>query len=585
MGDLKENNAKVNNEIKEINNNCNCTEKLTIINIISIGKNDVKLECSKKHEFKMSIIGFLKIVERDKIPKANTDLCIIHNLKYDCYCVKCDTHLCEKCLDLREHSFHFKYYIKEINPKKERVRKIKEKIKVEKNKIEKLISQKVNQEIKLKNICFQNMMKIEETKDKRKTKYKNEENNEIKKIKENYKIKCKKLGDISEIKNIKMEYINNINSIRNKYKIKNGRNECVYKYKSDKLIKIYPSKLNNFQKSEKITEIGKKSNFIKFIEYLYDIYINNERNYFNIKNIETIYDYYFKNNKNDLSKNESKENNDNVNKDKNETTKLNNSFLDFLKNKINFDDIKKKSVNIFNNIINYIQNKIWIYFNGTKKLLTNLTNIINKISFKYIFQKIMSVIEYMVIFFKKAINELILCILSITKEIEFLFIPSDITIYNSNEIDYLYNSFEQSKSIENQDFINNLESKNDKCIKIKFYPEICSTLNGNEIENNSESLSINGSTISNNSDKNNSFSFINCPLFSFNFSNNTNKIKFKNDNDKNKLMLFYLFINRIIGSINKIISKIVDLFPLNLIFGEKLKNNILNYLNDSNNDE
>ena len=584
MGDLKENNAKVNNEIKEINNNCNCTEKLTIINIISIGKNDVKLECYKKHEFKMSIMGFLKIAERDKIPKKNTDLCNIHNLKYDCYCVKCDTHLCEKCLDLREHSYHFKYYIKEINPKKERVRKIKEKIKVEKNKIEKLIYQKVNQEIKLKNICFQNMMKIEETKDKRKTKYKNEENNEIKKIKENYKIKCKKLGDISEIKNIKMEYINNINSIRNKYKIKNGRNECVYKYKSDKLIKIYPSKLNNFQKSEKITEIGKKSNFIKFIEHLYDIYINNERNYFNIKNIEAIYDFYFKTNKNDLSKNESKENKDNVNKDKNETTKLNNSFLDFLKNKINFDDIKKKSVNIFNNIINYIQNKIWIYFNGTKKLLTNLTNIINKISFKYIFQKIMSVIEYLVNFFKKAINELILCILSITKEIESLFIPSDITIYNSNEIDYLYNSFEQSKSIENQDFINNLESKNDKCIKIKFYPEICSTLNGNEIENNSESLSIRGSTISNNSDKN-SFSFINCPLFSFNFSNNTNKIKFKNDNDKNKFMLFYLFINRIIGSINKIISKIVGLFPLNLIFGEKLKNNILNYLNDSNNDE
>ena len=55
MGDLKENNAKVNNEIKEINNNCNCTEKLTIINIISIGKNDVKLECYKKHQFKMSI--------------------------------------------------------------------------------------------------------------------------------------------------------------------------------------------------------------------------------------------------------------------------------------------------------------------------------------------------------------------------------------------------------------------------------------------------------------------------------------------------------------------------------------------------
>ena len=123
-----------------------------------------------------------------------------------------------------------------------------------------------------------------------------------------------------------------------------------------------------------------------------------------------------------------------------------------------------------------------------------------------------------------------------------------------------------------------------KCIKIKFYPEICSTLNGNEIENNSESLSINGSTISNNSDKN-SFSFINFPLFSFNFSNNTNKIKFKNDNDKNTFMLCYLFINRIIGSINKIISKIVGLFPLNLIFGEKLKNNILNYLNDSNNEE
>ena len=51
----------------------------------------------------------------------------------------------------------------------------------------------------------------------------------------------------------------------------------------------------------------------------------------------------------------------------------------------------------------------------------------------------MSVIEYLVNFFKKAINELILCILSITKEIEFLFIPSDITIYNSNEIDDLYN--------------------------------------------------------------------------------------------------------------------------------------------------
>ena len=49
---------------------------------------------------------------------ANNKKCMIngHNKNFECYCLECNSHLCEICLKSREHLSHYKIIIKEVMP-------------------------------------------------------------------------------------------------------------------------------------------------------------------------------------------------------------------------------------------------------------------------------------------------------------------------------------------------------------------------------------------------------------------------------------------------------------------------------------
>ena len=49
---------------------------------------------------------------------ANNEKCMIngHNKNFECYCLECNSHLCEICLKSREHLSHYKIIIREVMP-------------------------------------------------------------------------------------------------------------------------------------------------------------------------------------------------------------------------------------------------------------------------------------------------------------------------------------------------------------------------------------------------------------------------------------------------------------------------------------
>jgi hypothetical protein len=131
----------------------NCPECSSIIEIKSINEKDNLLEykclnCNKNQTKKIKIKTFLEKMEKRAGNKVNDDSCQIHNNnKFISYCFDCNCHLCFECLKLREHLYHNKNNIIEIQPIQEELNIIEEIISYYKIKIDTLEEEK---QIKLK---------------------------------------------------------------------------------------------------------------------------------------------------------------------------------------------------------------------------------------------------------------------------------------------------------------------------------------------------------------------------------------------------------------------------------------------------
>ena len=132
----------------------NCTECSSLIEILEINKEIIKFKClNNKHERTMEINDYLEKMKKYNNIKINNDKCNIHNNnKYSSYCFNCNKHLCNECLENREHIKHYKNYIIEINPTKEELNIITKMIDENKNKITNLEKERDNKYNDLKKI-------------------------------------------------------------------------------------------------------------------------------------------------------------------------------------------------------------------------------------------------------------------------------------------------------------------------------------------------------------------------------------------------------------------------------------------------
>ena len=126
----------------------NCTECSSLIELLSINedKNIIEFKCINKEcgvKKTMPINEYFEKMKKHNQKYVNEDTCRKHSSnKYLSYCFNCNCHLCEECLETREHVGHNKNNIIEIKPRKEELKIIDEVIKDYKIKIENLNNEK-----------------------------------------------------------------------------------------------------------------------------------------------------------------------------------------------------------------------------------------------------------------------------------------------------------------------------------------------------------------------------------------------------------------------------------------------------------
>ena len=105
---------------------CQCTECSKSIEILSLDNNIIKFKCvneNEKHEKEMIIKNYIKKIKINSNHNINT-LCLNHHKEYKYFCIDCNKHLCEICLESRDHYNHIKNNIeKEILPKHNEIKK------------------------------------------------------------------------------------------------------------------------------------------------------------------------------------------------------------------------------------------------------------------------------------------------------------------------------------------------------------------------------------------------------------------------------------------------------------------------------
>ena len=111
--DTKEPKQQIQNEILY-----NCIECSSAIEILSINEDEwsIKFQCiNNKHKKTIPINEYLNKIKNFSDRNINNDICDIHNLRYECYCLGCNIHLCKDCLKLRNHVNHLKIILSKLN--------------------------------------------------------------------------------------------------------------------------------------------------------------------------------------------------------------------------------------------------------------------------------------------------------------------------------------------------------------------------------------------------------------------------------------------------------------------------------------
>jgi hypothetical protein len=267
----------------------NCTECNSLIEILSIDEkeNTIEFLCSNQHKKLMPIKEFLdKMMDNDNVD-INKDICQIHKNQYMSFCFDCKKHLCKDCLKTRDHIYHNKNNIIEIQPIKTELKIIKKIVKYYDDKLEKLknkkflIKKRLNSFLDKCKTDIDNILQKEINNSETKKKLELENNkikfsSDIKKIREKYE---------REIKNLKEIFNKNEIIIDNKYQIKKEKLELYYKYK----FLLYQNKCDDILRKVSFDKnIENLTNLKRLNELVYNTYNLYNNNYYNSKNINNI---------------------------------------------------------------------------------------------------------------------------------------------------------------------------------------------------------------------------------------------------------------------------------------------------------
>ena len=267
----------------------NCTECNALIEILSIDEkeNTIEFLCSNQHKKLMPIKEFLdKMMDNDNVD-INKDICQIHKNQYMSFCFDCKKHLCKDCLKTRDHIYHNKNNIIEIQPIKTELKIIKKIVKYYDDKLEKLKNKKFLTKKRLNSFLdkcktdIDNILQKEINNSETKKKLELENNkikfsSDIKKIREKYE---------REIKNLKEIFNKNEIIIDNKYQIKKEKLELYYKYK----FLLYQNKCDDILRKVSFDKnIENLTNLKRLNELVYNTYNLYKNNYYNSKNINNI---------------------------------------------------------------------------------------------------------------------------------------------------------------------------------------------------------------------------------------------------------------------------------------------------------
>ena len=275
----------------------NCTECNALIEILSIDEkeNTIEFLCSNQHKKLMPIKEFLdKMMDNDNVD-INKDICQIHKNQYMSFCFDCKKHLCKDCLKTRDHIYHNKNNIIEIQPIKTELKIIKKIVKYYDDKLEKLknkkflIKKRLNSFLDKCKTDIDNILQKEINSSETKKKLELENNkikfsSDIKKIREKYE---------REIKNLKEIFNKNEIIIDNKYQIKKEKLELYYKYK----FLLYQNKCDDILRKVSFDKnIENLTNLKRLNELVYNTYNLYNNNYYNSKNINNIIISFHQNN-------------------------------------------------------------------------------------------------------------------------------------------------------------------------------------------------------------------------------------------------------------------------------------------------
>ena len=267
----------------------NCTECNALIEILSIDEkeNTIEFLCFNQHKKLMPIKEFLdKMMDNDNVD-INKDICQIHKNQYMSFCFDCKKHLCKECLKTRDHIYHNKNNIIEIQPIKTELKIIKKIVKYYDDKLEKLknkkflIKKRLNSFLDKCKTNIDNILQKEINSSETKKKLELENNkikfsSDIKKIREKYE---------REIKNLKELFNKNEIIIDNKYQIKKEKLELYYKYK----FLLYQNKCDDILRKVSFDKnIENLTNLKRLNELVYNTYNLYNNNYYNSKNINNI---------------------------------------------------------------------------------------------------------------------------------------------------------------------------------------------------------------------------------------------------------------------------------------------------------
>ena len=280
----------------------NCTECPSLIEFLSINFENkiIEFRCLNKNclgKKEMSIQYFLKKMKNNRNKKINDDKCNIHkNNNYICYCFDCNCHLCKECLIDREHFFHCKNNIIEIEPSNEELKLIEEIIQNYKKELNNLKIQKFNKISELKDKADFSINKENKLYDKiiKKNKY-----NEEKELKLNIEKYLKDICEINkkyknDIKLRKYELEKSNIKIINKYKYKNEKEYILFNYKKKEINRNYNTEIKKLEFDRKIKDLEE----IKSInEIIFNTYNSYKNNYYNALNVNNILLFYTKNEK------------------------------------------------------------------------------------------------------------------------------------------------------------------------------------------------------------------------------------------------------------------------------------------------